>query len=174
MPIRRINQAQLAALTRPLLLDVREPAEFDGARMPNSFNLPLSKLGAGIEQVPKDQPIVVICQSGRRSEDAARKLSAAGITDVFILEDGSWAAGHRRTGPGLDSPPGVHALERLCRPRLDVLGGHRYLRHGDGPRAHAVEPPSVATCWAASFWERTWASDSSPTKPASSSSPRSA
>ena len=92
------------------MLDVREPAEYYGERLPNSLNIPLSQIDSAPARIPKGEPVVVICRSGRRSEQAARKLSAAGIEDVFVLSGGLACCTGLEKGPG-----GVWAMERQVR-----------------------------------------------------------
>lgn len=77
-----------------LLLDVRERDEIQQGNIPTSLPLPLSELkeALGLEpdefqakytyQKPKaDQPIVVYCRSGRRSESALEMLRDAGTKE---------------------------------------------------------------------------------------------
>lgn len=92
------------------MLDVREPAEYDGERLPNSLNIPFSQIDSAPARVPKGEPVVIICRSGRRSEQAARKLSAAGIQDIFILTGGLSRCTGLEKGPG-----GAWAMERQVR-----------------------------------------------------------
>ncbi len=71
------------------LLDVRRPDEFAAERVAGSVNLPLPDLLAGdLDGVPDDEPILVICRSGRRAEVAAASLEARGYRDVRVLAGG--------------------------------------------------------------------------------------
>ena len=112
----KINQAQLADLPKPLLLDVREPAEFESERLPGSVNLPLSELAAGAQRLPKDASIVVICRSGRRSEEAARKLTACGFPTVLVHEGGLSCCNGVEKGAGR-----AWAMERQVRMAAGLL-----------------------------------------------------
>jgi rhodanese-related sulfurtransferase len=86
------------ACDRPLLLDVREPAEFAQARIPGSINVPRGVLEQACEwdydeTVPelargRELSIVVICRSGNRSVLAADVLQQMGFTDVVSLKTG--------------------------------------------------------------------------------------
>ena len=88
----------LAAGSKPLLLDVREPAEFDLLRIPGSINVPRGVLEQSCEwdydeTVPelasnRDQEIVVICRSGKRSVLAADMLLKMGFSNVVSLKTG--------------------------------------------------------------------------------------
>ncbi len=88
----------LASGNRPILLDVREPSEFDKLRIPGSINVPRGVLEQSCEwdydeTVPelaagRDQEIVVICRSGKRSVLAADMLQRMGYTNVASLKTG--------------------------------------------------------------------------------------
>lgn len=76
--------------SRPLILDVRSPAEFRQMSLPDSKSMPLDQLD--IEQVRKmadgHKECVVVCYTGKRSAEACRKLREAGIEGVRSLEGG--------------------------------------------------------------------------------------
>ncbi|HVR86300.1 MAG TPA: pyridoxal-phosphate dependent enzyme [Planctomycetota bacterium] len=68
-----------------LLLDVRTPGEYQSGHIQEAVNIPLQSLQAGpVEGLPQDrsQPIVTICQSGRRSAAALGILRTQGYTHV--------------------------------------------------------------------------------------------
>ena len=89
---------QLADEGAPLLLDVREPAEFAQVRIPGSINVPRGVLEQACEwdydeTMPelvngRTLPIVVICRSGNRSVLAADVLREMGFSDVVSLKTG--------------------------------------------------------------------------------------
>ncbi|WP_400191569.1 molybdopterin-synthase adenylyltransferase MoeB [Hymenobacter sp. B81] len=88
-----ISAAELAGLLTsaapPLLLDVREPAEFAAGHLPGARLLPLSRLSEQAATVPHDQPVVVYCRSGARSAQAIAHLQAAcGHQNLLNLEGG--------------------------------------------------------------------------------------
>lgn len=68
------------------VVDVREPAEFACKRLAGSRNVPLSQVETA--ELPKDRPILLVCRSGRRSAEAARRLAARGFTDLTNLKGG--------------------------------------------------------------------------------------
>ena len=88
----------LAGGAKPVLLDVREPAEFAMLRIPGSINVPRGVLEQSCEwdydeTVPelaaaRDQQIVVICRSGKRSVLAADMLLRMGYANVVSLKTG--------------------------------------------------------------------------------------
>lgn len=73
-----------------IIVDVREPDEFKSGRIPNARNVPLAKVidGAkGLEKL-KAKPILVVCQTGSRSGQAAGSLQKQGFADVVTLSGG--------------------------------------------------------------------------------------
>ena len=79
------------------IVDVREPDEFKAGRIPNARNVPLAKVvdGAkGLEKL-KAKPILVVCQTGSRSGQAAGSLQKQGFADVVTLSGGmeAWQKG---------------------------------------------------------------------------------
>jgi len=88
----------LTAGNKPVLLDVREPAEFAMLRIPGSINVPRGVLEQSCEwdydeTVPelaagREREIVVICRSGKRSVLAADMMLRMGYTNVVSLKTG--------------------------------------------------------------------------------------
>ncbi len=73
-----------------VLLDVREPVEFEIARIEGSVLVPLAgiKDGSALAGIPRGVPLVLHCKSGVRSGQALEALAAAGYTDVVHLDGG--------------------------------------------------------------------------------------
>jgi glyoxylase-like metal-dependent hydrolase (beta-lactamase superfamily II)/rhodanese-related sulfurtransferase len=73
-----------------LVLDVRSAAEFDGelGHIPSARLVPLDELRSRMHELPRDRPIVVVCQTGRRSGMATLMLSKAGIAQSASLSGG--------------------------------------------------------------------------------------
>jgi len=82
------------ARAQPVLIDVREPWEFDYCRIEGSLSIPLGQLATRIVEVPAGQPLVMVCHHGHRSFHAAAMLKHAGFTQVHNLRGGveEWAA----------------------------------------------------------------------------------
>jgi rhodanese-related sulfurtransferase len=77
-----------------LVVDVREPAEWDAGHISGSLLIPLGELGARVGELPRDRRMVIVCRTGSRSGYAADALHGAGY-DVANLRGGlfAWAAG---------------------------------------------------------------------------------
>ena len=81
-------KARLDAGGRPELLDVREPWEFELARIEGSKLIPMGELAGRVSELDPARETVVICHHGNRSAYVARALQRAGFTKVFNLEGG--------------------------------------------------------------------------------------
>lgn len=67
------------------LLDVRTKGEFDGGHLPDAQWIPVAELAGRVDEVPKDQTVIVYCRSGGRSARAAQILKSAGFEEVRDL-----------------------------------------------------------------------------------------
>ncbi len=88
----------------PLLIDVREPAEWASTGLPSAaLGISISRpdfveaVRKAVENDP-DRPVAVICKSGVRSARAARALAEAGFTHIINVGDGM--SGNDKVGPG--------------------------------------------------------------------------
>ncbi|HEX6346136.1 adenylyltransferase/sulfurtransferase MoeZ [Umezawaea sp.] len=85
-----------------LLVDVREPHEFEIVRIPGSVLIPKDRIlsGEAFAELPQDKQIVLHCKSGARSAEALAALHKAGFSDAVHVGGGvlSWA---REVDPSL-------------------------------------------------------------------------
>ncbi|MGB7415650.1 MAG: rhodanese-like domain-containing protein [Thermosynechococcaceae cyanobacterium] len=85
----------------PLLIDVRSGPEYNLFHAPDAVNLSLPKILLGrlpglkrwawpqwFQDLPKDQPVALICLTAHRSPLAAQQLIKAGFTQVFNITGG--------------------------------------------------------------------------------------
>lgn len=86
-------QQKLAANQVAMLLDVREVAEHETARIEGSQLVPLKLLPTRLADVPRDGLVVVHCHHGGRSAQAVEYLRNQGYTNVYNLMGGidAWA-----------------------------------------------------------------------------------
>ncbi len=79
--------------TQPLLLDVREPWEYEYCRIEGSELVPMAQIPSVHEDLERDREIVVICHHGIRSYQVAYFLEHMGFEQVINLEGGidAWA-----------------------------------------------------------------------------------
>jgi rhodanese-related sulfurtransferase len=71
-----------------VLLDVREPSEWDAGHVPGAEHIPLGELAARVGELPADAEILVICRSGNRSQQGRDILVAAGLEQVASVNGG--------------------------------------------------------------------------------------
>ena len=79
--------------TSPLLLDVREPWEYQHCHIEGSRLVPMSQIPAACEQLNPGDEIVVICHHGVRSQQVGWYLARAGFQRLINLSGGidAWA-----------------------------------------------------------------------------------
>jgi len=79
-----------------LLVDVREPAEYEIVQVPGSVLIPKGEIlnGSALAGLPQDRQIVLYCKSGVRSAEALAALKAAGLTNSVHVQGGvlAWQA----------------------------------------------------------------------------------
>ncbi len=94
----QITPAELAEnLSRgakPVLLDVREPVEQQVSRLEEAVNIPFGFLASRMEELNREDEIVIFCRTGSRSERAVHILASAGFLHVKNLRGGlnAWAS----------------------------------------------------------------------------------
>jgi rhodanese-related sulfurtransferase/rubrerythrin len=71
-----------------LLLDVRQPEEYEDGHIPGATLIPLGELEARQEELERNRKIITYCRSGHRSMAAAIALCGLGFRDVHHLEGG--------------------------------------------------------------------------------------
>jgi len=72
-------------------VDVREEEEHAEVHIPGAINIPLSEFAARLDEISDDAPVVLFCNTGVRSSQAALFLAGMGYDQdlIFNLEDGT-------------------------------------------------------------------------------------
>src|SRR5438093_10848905 len=70
------------------LVDVREPFEFEIARIPNSQLIPLGSIPERLTEIPRTETTVLMCKTGVRSARAIEFLRREGFENLLNLEGG--------------------------------------------------------------------------------------
>jgi hydroxyacylglutathione hydrolase len=89
-----IRQIQVSELTRLMeeehatVIDVRAPSEWEEGHLPGVRNIPLGHIAEHADELPRDRPLVLHCQSGSRSAIAASLLRGRGFENVANLTGG--------------------------------------------------------------------------------------
>jgi molybdopterin/thiamine biosynthesis adenylyltransferase/rhodanese-related sulfurtransferase len=134
--IREVDTEQAAAqVSRPgtVVLDVREPDEYEQGALPGALHIPRGHLESQVEsKIPdREAPIVVYCAGGTRSAFAADTLAQLGYTDVVSMAGGfnKW----KDEGRAWAAPLSLTAEQRnryqrhILLPEVDVAGQAKLL-----------------------------------------------
>jgi rhodanese-related sulfurtransferase len=93
--MKSITTQELAALEGAIIIDVREDDEFATGHAEGAKNFPLSTFAEHFEEISKESPIYVICQSGGRSARACDYLEGQGYDATNVTGGtGDWIAGN--------------------------------------------------------------------------------
>ena len=81
MPDAQIPQIDVRAVDEDaVILDVRQPNEFEAGHAPGAVSIPLGQLRARVAEVPEvEGSLLVICKAGGRSQAAAEFLASLGM-----------------------------------------------------------------------------------------------
>jgi glyoxylase-like metal-dependent hydrolase (beta-lactamase superfamily II)/rhodanese-related sulfurtransferase len=80
--------ARVGASEPPLVLDVRNAAEYAGEHIPGSLHIPYGDLAGRLDELPRDRQIAAICRGGKRSGLAASILQREGFDHVVHVGQG--------------------------------------------------------------------------------------
>jgi phage shock protein E len=77
-----------------VMLDVREPNEYQAGHIPGIKLLPVGEVANRLSEIPKDKPVIVTCHSGNRSGQVAKYLRDQGYTNIHNMQGGivAWEA----------------------------------------------------------------------------------
>jgi sulfur-carrier protein adenylyltransferase/sulfurtransferase len=129
--IREVDTAQADELRRrsgAVVLDVREPDEYEQGAIPGAVHIPRGTLESSVENriTDKSAPVVIHCASGVRSVFAAKTLTEMGYRDVVSMTGGfnKWKdEGRDWAAPRKLSPEQRNRYQRhLLLPEVDVAG----------------------------------------------------
>jgi hydroxyacylglutathione hydrolase len=78
----------------PLVIDVRQASEYESGHLPGSLAIGAGELPERLAALPRDHPVVTICEAGYRATIAASLLRGAGFGRVSPIVGGvpTWAA----------------------------------------------------------------------------------
>lgn len=96
MTVEEISVGELTTLVAngSLVIDVREPDEYESGHIPGAILVPLSTVLSNTSGFQSDETVYVVCRSGGRSMQACEILHEAGITNVANVAGGTmgWIA----------------------------------------------------------------------------------
>jgi molybdopterin/thiamine biosynthesis adenylyltransferase/rhodanese-related sulfurtransferase len=128
-----IDEAAAARAAGAVLVDVREPNEWNQGIIPGAILVRLGDLpNHARESIPAGVPVVAYCRSGSRSQTAAAILARLGFTDVVSMRGGILAwyrAGQPVALPGEDEPEPEAGAAATGPGGLTQAQQARYSRH---------------------------------------------
>lgn len=89
--VKQISTSELKGMLKDKnkhFIDVRTPAEYSGNHIREFKNIPLHEIGKKADTLSKDKEVVLICQSGMRSQNAAKALKRKGFTKILNVKGG--------------------------------------------------------------------------------------
>ena len=95
--VREISVEDLKALrddgTPVTVLDVREPWELEVVGLDQVLPIPMAQVPDHVHELPRDQPLAVLCRSGVRSARVVEWLGLQGFDNAVNVEGGilAWA-----------------------------------------------------------------------------------
>lgn len=89
-PIQPLQMVEAINRQNAAVLDVRTDEEFKSGRILNSIHIPVGVLANRLPELDKykDRPIVVVCRTGQRSQQACSILRKQGFGSVYKLQGG--------------------------------------------------------------------------------------
>ncbi len=86
-------KARMDAGDNPIILDVRDPHEWEISDIKGALHIPKRLVVARAEEIPRDREVIVQCKTGVRSRDSILMLQELGFTNLVNLKGGinAWA-----------------------------------------------------------------------------------
>ncbi len=82
------DAVQLTNARDGLFVDVRSAEHFKAGNIPQSRNIPLADIANKTGSLPKDKPIIVVCERGRSAVGVVNTLKGKGFEEVYCLQGG--------------------------------------------------------------------------------------
>ncbi|MCB0191792.1 MAG: rhodanese-like domain-containing protein [Anaerolineae bacterium] len=74
-----------------VLIDVREPAEYNESHIPGITLIPMGEVASRLDEIPHDKTVIVSCRSGNRSSQVTNFLRDNGYDNVHNMKGGIMA-----------------------------------------------------------------------------------
>src|SRR5689334_9876477 len=84
------------------IIDVREDWEVQIGTLPNAIHIPMDDIPDSVDKISKDKPVVIMCHTGRRSEQVVMWLESEDFENLYNLVGGiaAWKADVDPSIPG--------------------------------------------------------------------------
>ncbi|MCB0643733.1 MAG: rhodanese-like domain-containing protein [Phaeodactylibacter sp.] len=102
----------------PVMVDVREPAEYQDLHLYGAVNIPSTKFAIADYEKFRGRPIYLICNTGQRGQLVKARLEAAGFPQVELNDVQMQAYTEQRQNPGIE---GSWTVDRQFRLTLGIL-----------------------------------------------------
>src|SRR5215813_1005705 len=89
--------------TKTLIIDVREPDEFEKETIKGAINIPLVQIEPKLRDIPKDTTLVFTCNAGLQSAQAAKLAEQAGFKTATFCPLNEWKEKRYHTEAGAKS-----------------------------------------------------------------------
>jgi glyoxylase-like metal-dependent hydrolase (beta-lactamase superfamily II)/rhodanese-related sulfurtransferase len=94
LPVPEITPSEAGewiAARSAIVIDVREPHEYDLGHVPGAVLIPQAELASRLTEIPREGDVLVVCEAAGRSVKAARFLEQIGYSNVTSLAGGTSA-----------------------------------------------------------------------------------
>jgi len=71
-----------------VILDVRTASEYSEGHIENAVNIPVNELETRLDELSKEDDILVYCRTGNRSSTAIQIMEDAGFTQLYHMHEG--------------------------------------------------------------------------------------
>ncbi len=77
-----------------VLVDIRDADAYNAGHIPQARHIPVADFDKKAASLPKNKPVILVCDLGRSAVGAAKKLRELGLTEVTTLDGGmrAWSA----------------------------------------------------------------------------------
>jgi glyoxylase-like metal-dependent hydrolase (beta-lactamase superfamily II)/rhodanese-related sulfurtransferase len=129
----QVPQVEVEALAErapeAVVLDVREPEEYEAGHVPGAISLPQAELASRLAEIPHEVPLFVICRTGGRSLRVTQFLRTCGMQQATNVRGGTeaWRAQGKSlvVGPQADGNLQTGALVSTTSPRQPRVRGRK-------------------------------------------------
>lgn len=83
------DAAEKTRLAYAQFVDVRTTAEYKAGHADRAVNIPLDTLEQNLDRIEKNEPVYMICETGRRSREASEILARNGYTMIYNVTGGT-------------------------------------------------------------------------------------
>ena len=87
MTLKEFHDSHLKLGKNDVILDVRNPGEFQEAHIANAINIPVTEVGQHADELKKYDQVYIHCKRGGRAKTAFDILSGSGLNNLVCVHD---------------------------------------------------------------------------------------